>query len=1051
MKKIFSFLFLFVGLFLSVTNAQITTSSFASAVNFTSGTTSISHPLWSAVGDLDGDGKNDIVTPDNGESYISVFRNIATAGSFTTSSLATKIDIACLSGPERASVSDLDGDGKLDIVIFYSGSSYFSTFRNTTTTIGSITFATRQDFATPAAGNGQIGDLNGDGKVEVMLVNYSAATFNIYRNTSTSGTISFGTGQTVSTGSGPAYIVPKDYDGDGKADIAVSNYTGTTVYVYLNTTTTASSITLSSTVVSLATGSLPNGLIATDLDGDLKPELICANFNGTTISVYRNISSTGSIAFSSQVTFATAGYQGPQEMGVGDFDGDGKTDLVVGNTNSTNNVSVFRNTASLGFITTSSFATRVDFATGAGAAATVGDFDGDSKPDIISSNGQTTTISILRNLVIATAPTSGGTTLNFSGIGNNNMTVSFDKGNGARRIVLCKASSAISAAPVSGTPYTATAVYGNGSQIGTGNYVVYSDTGSTFMLSGLTANTTYYFAVFEYNGTGGFANYLTTAFNYLTGSQATANTIYYYSKSTGNLNSLSTWGVNSDGTGASPSSFSNGNSFYYVVNNPSPTLNGNLTITGGNTAFVVGDGINTFNFSVPSGLSLTTDTFLLKKNSTVTVNGNLIGANNIFEDTSTAQFLSTSAQNIPAASYYNLIVGSSVKSLYNGNVVARNSLTMIASINLNSFVMTLGTSVNQLGTLNVVTGTLFGGTFSRWFATVVNTGTSGLFPIGTATNYRPIQINYSTAPTTAGTLAATFVNTIPSNTGLPIYDLTTSPIVQVNKVGRNGTWVLTPGTLAGGQFTGTFTAAGFWGVSNDSVLRLVRRANSSGAWSTNGNSNVTTGTNAIPVLSRTGMTLFGEFGVGGDSSVNALPVKLIILTVQQQQDDAIIKWQTASEINSDYFEIERAIDMTDFANIKWQKMGRITASGNSYDRRSYRYIDKDISTIPNLQTTIYYRLNQVDMDGIVTNSDIISLNLKEKINTIILFPLPINQVLTVVSNNSENIKGITIFDMSGKEILNGNQSQLDVSTIAQGMYIVRITTDKQIYYQKISK
>ena len=1054
MKKLITLLLLFLGVFVFSVKAQITASSFASAVNFTSGTTTSSHPYWSGVGDLDGDGKVEVVATNSGESYISLFRNIASPGSFTTSSFASKVDIACLAGPLRVCISDMDGDGKNDIVLFYTGSSYFSIYKNTTTTVGTITFATRQDFATPTSGNGTVADINGDGKAEVMVVNYGSAQFNIYRNTSTSGSVSFASALTFSTGGGPAYIVAKDYDGDGKIDLAVSNYccsSSNTVTVYLNTTSSVSSITLSSTVVTLATGSLPNGLIAGDIDGDGKAELICANYNGATVSVYRNTSSVGSISFGSQVTFATTGTQGPQEMGVADFDGDGKLDLVVGNTNSTNNVSVYRNTASLGYITTSSFATRVDFSTGAGAAATVGDFDGDSKPDILSSNGQTTTITVLRNLCISTAPTAGGSSISFSGINNTSMTVSFTTGNGTRRIVLCKAASAVNTAPVSGTGYTANSNFSTGSQLGTGNYAVYSDTGSTFTLNGLSANTTYYFAVFEYNGIGGFANYLTTAFSYITGSQATTNTTYYFSKSTGNLNSLSTWGVNIDGTGTNPTSFSNPNSYYFAINNPSPTINGNLTITGGNTAFVVGDGVNTFNFSLPSGLTLTTDTFLLRKNSTITVNGNLAGLNNFFEDTSTAQFLATSAQNIPTASYYNLIVGSSVKTLNNGNAAVRNSLTMISSINLNNYILLLGTSASQTGSLNVVTGTLYGGTFMRWFNTITNSGSSGLFPIGTATNYRPVQINYTTAPTTAGTLAATFVNSIPSNTGLPVYDVTASPVVQVNKVGRNGTWVLTPGTLAGGQFTGTFTASGFWGVSNDSVLRLVRRTNSASAWTaSNGAAQTTTGSNASPVLSRTGMTLFGEFGVGGDSGTNALPVKLIILTVRQQNDDAILSWQTASEINSDYFEIQRTVDLSAGAT-QWETFGKVAASGNSNEVKDYSFPDLIKRFIDQNVKTIYYRLNQVDKDGFVSTSDIITLNLKSKLSNITLYPLPISNILTAATSNAETISELCLFDMSGKQILSSNNGQMDVTTLAEGMYIVRVTTDKQTYYQKITK
>ena len=329
---------------------------------------------------------------------------------------------------------------------------------------------------------------------------------------------------------------------------------------------------------------------------------------------------------------------------------------------------------------------------------------------------------------------------------------------------------------------------------------------------------------------------------------------------------------------------------------------------------------------------------------------------------------------------------------------------------------------------------------------MTNSGSSGLFPIGTSTTYRPVQVNYTTAPTTGGTLAATYVTTVPNNTGLPLIDFTTSPIISINKAGKNGTWVLTPGTLAGGTFTASVTATGFYGVSSYADLRMIRRTNSSGAWTLTGTAQVTTGSNGTPVLSRTGMNVFGEFGVGGDSNTNALPVKLIILTVYQTNNAAELTWQTASEMNSDYFEIERSTDDMD-----WTTIGKVAATGNSNNTNNYKYAD-DIKLIMEQNTrTIYYRLKQVDKDGSITNSDIITLTLKTKPGTITLYPLPINNLLHAVSNNTETINGLTIFDMGGKQIMTSSTGQMDVTTLAQGMYIVKVITDLQTYYQKITK
>lgn len=194
-----------------------------------------------------------------------------------------------------------------------------------------------------------------------------------------------------------------------------------------------------------------------------------------------------------------------------------------------------------------------------------------------------------------------------------------------------------------------------------------------------------------------------------------------------------------------------------------------------------------------------------------------------------------------------------------------------------------------------------------------------------------------------------------------------------------------------------------------------------------------------------------NIGIGGDTTTGSLPVKLIILTVRQSIDDAIINWQTASEINSDYFEVQRATQCAPCNEQSWVALGRLKGSGNTTDIRSYQFIDKKLSAITPATPTLYYRLKQVDKNGEVTNSNIIVLDIKTKLNTITLYPLPINNVLTAVSSNSENVSELAIFDMSGKEIFTSNGSQIDVSILAQGMYVVRVITDKQTYIQKITK
>ena len=108
------------------------------------------------------------------------------------------------------------------------------------------------------------------------------------------------------------------------------------------------------------------------------------------------------------------------------------------------------------------------------------------------------------------APTTNSSSIVFSSISTNSLTLSWTKGNGENRIVLAKASSSVDTVPVDSTTYTANSTFGSGSEIGTGNYVVYKGDGNSVTVTGLVPGRIYYFKIFEYNCSSGKENYLTS-------------------------------------------------------------------------------------------------------------------------------------------------------------------------------------------------------------------------------------------------------------------------------------------------------------------------------------------------------------------------------------------------------------------------------------------------------------------------------------------------------------------------------------------------------------
>jgi hypothetical protein len=109
----------------------------------------------------------------------------------------------------------------------------------------------------------------------------------------------------------------------------------------------------------------------------------------------------------------------------------------------------------------------------------------------------------------AEEPTTQASNVTFSLVEATQITINWTSGDGTNRLVLIKTGSQVDSDPVDGVSYTANTTFGNGTQIGTGNYIVYNGTSNSVAVSGLSSNTIYHTAVYEFNGTSGSQNYLT--------------------------------------------------------------------------------------------------------------------------------------------------------------------------------------------------------------------------------------------------------------------------------------------------------------------------------------------------------------------------------------------------------------------------------------------------------------------------------------------------------------------------------------------------------------
>src|SRR5262245_60718532 len=143
-------------------------------------------------------------------------------------------------------------------------------------------FGPRQSFAARPAPVGAVqADLNGDGKPDLITANKYGGDISVFMNNTAQGasTATFGTRQDIVTGSGPQTVVATDLNGDGKPDLAVSNTYSYTVTVMINLTTAGAATFSFGPKTNFNTSPLPLSLVAGDINGDGKTDLLTA---GTT-------------------------------------------------------------------------------------------------------------------------------------------------------------------------------------------------------------------------------------------------------------------------------------------------------------------------------------------------------------------------------------------------------------------------------------------------------------------------------------------------------------------------------------------------------------------------------------------------------------------------------------------------------------------------------------------------------------------------------------------------------------------------------------------------
>ena len=371
-------------------------------------------------------------------------------------------------------------------------------------------------------------------------------------------------------------------------------------------------------------------------------------------------------------------------------------------------------------------------------------------------------------------------------------------------------------------------------------------------------------------------------------------------------------------------------------------------------------------------------------------------------------------------------------------------------IKTEDYLLELGVNTTQKGELAYTSGYVLG-KMKRWFSDTLSDLKHSAFPLGVDNGgykNRFAKIEFTTAPTTAGSLIAEFIEQDMGYNGLPISIIDAGGFeYKITNAENQGYWEITANNLTGGEYTARFTGEGFIDIIDLTKLTLLKRENASEPWTVLGIHIQPEGTAAVPTVARSGLTGFSQFGFGG-AKENELPIELLDFFAQCSQNGAKIQWITSSEINNNYFLLQKSTDLKN-----WQDVVKIDGKGNSNQIIEYSHFD------PKWKEDELYRLTQIDFDGQSESFGPITIKCNEHHfdNEIAVYPNPFNDDFTIdFKNSDEEDFIIEIADVNGKiwhkQIVNSSKLvKINTEKLPKGVYILKITNNFNLINRKLIK